>query len=169
MCGRGDFDISDGEAEGGQDFPNGHPCSYRLNTLAGAYASDLLVLEACENVWQECGGPNGVVVSKDNNIGGGVFDSMAHLEPLVGEGDGQNTYTLRVDLVCEVLQGTKHFFFSDNKDFFRLASKPAIGRFLELLSSVDGGYNNSNVLRCDVGGVLRERYWAICERGGYAN
>jgi hypothetical protein len=113
-----------------------------------------LVLETRQHIWQERWRPNGVIVGKNNDVGGSVLDTMAHLQTLVGEWDGENSYPFGVDLVGEVLERAEHFLLGDNENFLGLANKPAIGGLLELLSSVNGRYDDSDIFRCDVSRIF---------------
>jgi hypothetical protein len=157
----GDFDIANSETESSEDFPNGHTVAYRLDTLTRAHTADSLVFKTCEGVRQKRRWPNGVVVGEDDDVGGGVLDAVAHLETFVGKGDCQNANSLGVDLVGEVLQGSEHLFLCDDEDFLGLADEPAVGRLFEFLAGVDGGDDDGDIFRGDIGGVFGEGDWAV--------
>ena len=94
---------------------------------------------------------------------------MGHLEPLVGEWDGQDADALWVDGVGEVLEGAKHLLLGDDENLLGLADEPAVCCFFELLAGVDGGDDNGDILFCDVGRVLGEGDGAVGEGGGNTN
>ena len=148
------LDVPDGETERGENLPDGHVLADRLHALGCADTTDLLVLKAGEDVRKHGRGPDGVVVSEDDNVGGAVFDAVRHLEPLVGEGDGQDTNALWVDGVGEVLEGPEHLLLGDDENLLGLADEPTVGGLLELLSGVDGGDDDRDILLSDVGRVL---------------
>jgi hypothetical protein len=154
VSGAGDFDVANGETEGGEDLPDGHAVADGLDALAGADAADLLVLEAGEDGWEQGRGPDGVVVGEEDDVCGCVLDAVAHLETLVGKGDGEDTDALWVDSVCEGLELLEHFFLCDDDDLLWLADEPAAGGLLELLSGIYGGNDDGNVLRGDIGWVF---------------
>ena len=115
--GGGDFNVSDGKTECSENFPDCHAIADRLHSLRSADTTYFLILKASEDIGQHCRGPNGIIVGKDNDICGGVLDTMGHLEPFVGVGNGEDTDTIWVDGVCEFLERAKHFLFCDDEDF----------------------------------------------------
>ena len=152
--GRGNLDVADGETERGENLPDRHAVSTGLYTLGCTNTTDLLVLEAREDVGQEGRRPDGIVIGKDDDIGRSVFDAVGHLEPLVGKGHGQDANTLRVDRVCEFLERAQHLLLGDDENLLGLANEPAVGGLLELLSSIDGGDDDGDILLGNIGRVL---------------
>jgi hypothetical protein len=61
------------------------------------------------------------------------------------------------------LERNEHFFFGNDDDFFGFSNKPTVGCFLEFFTGIDGGYDDGNVFRCDVGGVFGERNRTVGE------
>jgi len=169
MTGGGDFDVANGKAECGKNFPDRHRLPHWLNALACTNASNLLVLETGQDRGKQGRGPNGVVVGEEDDVGGGVFDTVAHLKTLVGEWYRQDAYPLWVDLVGKVLEGAKHLLFGDDEDFLGLADEPTVGGFLELLPCINGGHNDGDIFGGDVCRVFGERDWLVCDRGGDTN
>ena len=76
---------------------------------------------------------------------------------------------MRVDGVCELLEGAQHFLLGNDDDFLGFAGKPAPGSFLELFSGVNGGDDDSDIFLGNVGGVFREGDRSVCEGGSYSN
>ena len=163
---RRNLDVPDRETEGSQDLPDRHPLADWLHALRRADTADLLVLEAGEDVREERRRPDGVVISEHDDISGGVFDAVRHLETLVGERDGQDANALRVDGVREVLERSEHLLLGDDENLLGLANEPTVGSLLELFSGVDGGDDDRDIFFCNVGRVLGEWDWAVGERGG---
>ena len=46
-----------------------------------------------------------------------------------------------------------HGFLGDDEDFFWVADEPAVGRFSEFFTGVDGGYYDRHVFVRDIGGI----------------
>lgn len=113
--------------------------------------------------------PNGVVVGKDDDVGSGVLDTVAHLQTLIGERDGENAYTFGIDLVGEVLQRAPHFLLCDDENLFGVADKPAACGIFELVACIDGGHNDCDVFGGEVGRVVWEGNGAIGGGGGDAD
>ena len=122
--GGGDLDVPDGQPEGGEHFPDGHPVPNGLDTLGRPYAADFLVLKGREDVRQHGRRPDGIVVGEADDIGGALSDAFHHLETLVGEGDGHDADAIWVDGLCEFLEGALHLFFGDDDDLLGLADEP---------------------------------------------
>lgn len=162
----GDLDVPDGETESGEDLPDGHLVSDGLDALRGSDSSDLLILEAGEYRWEEGRRPDGVVVGEDDDIGGGVSNSVGHLETFVGEGDGEDSNLGRVNGVRELLERTEHPLLRDDDDLLRVSDEPAVGSLLELFSGVDGRNDDGDVLGREVGWMFRERDGRVGSHGG---
>jgi hypothetical protein len=163
---RCDLDVADGKTEGGEDFPDGHLVPDGLDPLRRSHAADFLILEAGEDGREEGGRPDCVVVGEENDVGRRVPDAVTHLEPLVGERYGEHSDPRRVHGVGEVLKRAEHALFGDDDDFFGLADEPGVGGFFELLAGVNGGNDDGDVFRGDVGGVLGHGNWTVGEGGG---
>lgn len=116
-----DFDVSDRQPECGEYFPDGHLLSARLNPLTRAYTANLLVFETSEDVRKQSRGPDGIVIGKDDNVGGGIPNTVSHLESLVCERDGEDSDARGINRVCELLQGSDHTFFRDDDDLLGTA------------------------------------------------
>lgn len=145
MCAGANFDVTDRQTECREDLPNCHAFAHWLDTLTRAYASNLLVFKTCEHIWQKRRWPNSIVVCKDNDVCRGIPDTVCHLQPLVRERNGEDANTLRVNGVGKFLERNEHFLFGDDDDLFRFASKPTVGCFLEFFTSVNGGYDDSDI------------------------
>lgn len=146
----GDLDVADCQTEGGEDFPNGHALPYRLYPLTSADAANFLIFETGEDIGKERWGPNSVIIGENDDIGGGIFDAVAHLESLISERNGEDAYTFRVDLVGEVLKWTKHFLLGNDEDFFGIADEPAACGIFELFACIDGGYYDGDIFRGNI-------------------
>jgi hypothetical protein len=164
VCRSGNLDIAYSQTERGQYFPNGHPLSYWLNPLRCSHSSDFLIFKTCKNVGQKSRGPDCIIVSKDDDVSGALLDAMDHLKTFVGEWHCENPYAFWVYGVCELLERTEHLFFSDNDDFLWFSNEPAVSSFFEFFTSINGRHNDRNIFFCNVCGVLRQRYWSVCER-----
>ena len=164
-----DFDVPNGQTESREDLPNCELLSNRLNSLRSPNSAHFLVFETGEDVREESGRPNCVIVGKNNDVGRNLFDSLDHLQALVCVGDGDDTDTLRVDGIGEFLEGAKHFLLGDNDDLLRLSNEPAPCGFLELLSGVDSRDDDGDILLGSVSGVFREGDRSVGERGGYSD
>jgi hypothetical protein len=63
------------------------------------------------------------------------------------------------------LERNEHFFFSDDDDLFRFADKPTMGSFLEFFTGINGGYDDGDIFRGNVGGVFGKRDRTVGEGG----
>lgn len=116
-----DFDVTDSQAECGEDFPNGHLVANGLDTLRGTDTADFLILKAGQHARQHGWRPNGVIVGKYNDIGRSVANTVGHLKTFVGKWNCQDANTAGIDGIGEFLQRSQHAFFRDNKNFLWLA------------------------------------------------
>lgn len=129
------------------------------------HASNLLVLETRQHVRDQRRRPNRVIIREENNIRRSVPDPMRHLQSLICERDGHYPDPLGVDGVGKVLQGSEHFLFSDDEDFFGIPNKPAVRCFFELFASINGGDNDGDIFGGDVGRIVWEGNGAVDEEG----
>jgi len=73
---RGDFDITNGQSERSEHFPNGEFLTARLNTLRRANTANLLIFETSQNIRKQCRRPDRIVVGKDDNVRGGIPNAV---------------------------------------------------------------------------------------------
>jgi hypothetical protein len=96
---RADFDVPDCQTESRKDFPYCHAFTYRLHALTGTNASNLLVLKACEHIWQHGRWPYSIIICEDNNICGSIPNPMGHLQSLIRERDGEDANAFWINSV----------------------------------------------------------------------
>lgn len=137
----------------------------RLHPLTRTHTAHLLVLETCQHVRDQCRWPDSVVVREEDDICGRILDSMSHLQSLVREGNGQDTYTFGINGVGKVLQRPEHLLFGDDDDLFGLADEPRVSGFFEFFTGVDSGDDDGDILRGDVRWVVWKWDRAIDESG----
>jgi len=121
---RGDLDVSDGKSERSEDLPDGKLLAAWLDALRRADSADLLVFKAREHIRQECGRPDGIIVSEDDDVGGCVSNPVGHLQTFVCKGNGEDTDAGGVDRVGELLKRPLHLVFRDDDDLFGGALEP---------------------------------------------
>lgn len=122
-----DFNVPDRQPERGEDFPDGHPRSTGLDALTRPDASDLLILEASEDVGQQGGRPDGIVIGKDDDVGRTVSDPVHHLQTFIGERDGQDADLVGVHRVGQFLKRALHGLLGDNDDLLGISLEPRKG------------------------------------------
>src|ERR1700729_938462 len=108
MCRGGYFDISNREAESGEDLPDGHALPDGLHTLRSANTTDLLIFKTCESIREKSGWPDSVVVSEHDDIRRHVLDAVGHLKPFVGKRYGEDADAFRIDGIRELLKRADH-------------------------------------------------------------
>ena len=81
---------------------------------------------------------------------------MRHLQAFVGIRDSENSYTVRVYRVGELLKWTFHFFLCNDDDLFWLSLEPRLSSFFEFIASVDCGNDDCDVFRGDISWIFGE-------------